>query len=86
MFISLKAKCCPSAYTVRDEQLYDKKEGSFLWKDDDVLGVVVVPCDCDDDDDDGEDEGDGDIREDGAHSLCEVFFFIFCFNNFFLYF
>ena len=56
---------------MRDEQLYDKKEGSFLWNDDDVLGVVVVPCDCDDD---GEDEGDGDIREDGAHSLCEGVF------------
>ena len=66
---------------MRDEQLYDKKEGSFLWKDDDVLGVVVVPCDCDDDDDDddddGEDEGDRDIREDGAYSLCEVFFCFF---------
>ena len=49
-----------------------------MWKDDDdVLGSVAVPCDCDDDDDDdddGEDEGDRDIREDGAHSLCDGFF------------
>ena len=73
--MSLKAKCCPSAYTVRDEQLYDKKEGSFLCTDDGVMGGIAVSCDCadDDDDDDGEDEeeGVGSIGEDGTYSLCE---------------
>ncbi len=66
---------------MRDEQLYDKKEGSFLCTDDDVMGGIAVPCDgADDDDDDDEDEegGVGIIGEDGTHSLCEGAF-RFCF-------